>query len=135
MAEADDRASAPPGVALVRGRPYDSVTFVVDDARELIIMPICTAEELSWSPPPRCPVCNVGITTNGRRQPVAVDENGRAHCRTHGHLVAPEYDDLLVNYERMRQAQADVLRLATDDGVTPTHDEVEKIRHEWDAAA
>ncbi|HZF50297.1 MAG TPA: hypothetical protein VE093_16675 [Polyangiaceae bacterium] len=82
-------------------------------------------------PPPRCPICGVGITASGRNQPVAVDEADRPYCRTHGHLVAPEYDALLAEYERTRAARARLLEDAAAANESPTVDEVEEIRLEW----
>jgi hypothetical protein len=66
---------------------------------------------------------------------VPVDEAGRLYCRRHGHMVAPEYDGVLAKYERRRAVLVEVLHDAAEDGVSPTPEDVEAIRREWDAPA
>lgn len=97
-------------------------------------MPIRRAHEVSFNPPRRCPVCKTGITTSGRNQPVPVDEVGSPYCRTHGHMVAPEYDALFAEYERVRAARAQYLREAAAAGVEPTEEEILAIQREWQPA-
>lgn len=46
-------------------------------------------------------------------------------------MVAPEYDTLLANYERVRAAQAKYLREAAAAGVEPTEEEIAAIQREW----
>lgn len=94
-------------------------------------MPTRPAHKVSLSPPPRCPECGVGITASGRNQPIAVDESDRPYCRTHGHLVSPEFDAQFAEYERTRAARAKFLKDAADAGVAPTPDDIEEIRDEW----
>lgn len=94
-------------------------------------MPVRLAKDLRFVPLPRCPDCQVGIAPTGRHQPVAVDDEGRPYCNVHGHRVAPEYDALRAEYERIREARAAFLRKAADEGVAPTESEVEEIRLEW----
>ncbi|MEP7127126.1 MAG: hypothetical protein ABJE95_39700 [Byssovorax sp.] len=71
-------------------------------------MPIRPANEVSFSPPPRCPVCNVGILAYGRREPLVVVDVGderRVYCRIHGVDIEPTYPELLAAYNNQRQAE------------------------------
>jgi hypothetical protein len=72
-------------------------------------MPIVAAEVLSFSPPPRCPKCSVGILPYGRGEPFAVDAEGRVYCRDHGDLVDPSYSQRREAYAaelKARQGEA-----------------------------
>jgi hypothetical protein len=80
-------------------------------------MPIRHARDLSFAPPPRCPVCDVGIVAYGLREPVVVDAEGRPYCREHGHTVEPTYPALLAAYRLERQAEREQgLRALQDAG-------------------
>jgi hypothetical protein len=46
-------------------------------------------------------------------------------------MVAPEYDALLAEYERVRAARAEFLREAAAAGVEPTEEEIVAIEREW----
>jgi hypothetical protein len=46
-------------------------------------------------------------------------------------MVAPEYDTLLAEYERVRAARAQYLREAAAAGVEPTEEEIVAIQREW----
>jgi len=94
-------------------------------------MPIKLAYEIVWDSSPRCPECNVRLTANGRRQPIAIDEGGRPYCRRHGHLAEPDYAARLVEYERRRKALGDLLEDARRHGVSPTKKELAQVRAEW----
>ena len=94
-------------------------------------MPLRAAHQVTLSPPPPCPVCEVGITAAGRNQPVPVDEADRPYCRTHGHLVAPNYDTELAAYERTRSARARLLRDAEAAGIQLGSEELEAVVREW----
>ena len=61
-------------------------------------MLIMLASALSFSPPPRCPKCGVGILPYGKNQPFAVDDEGRVYCREHGGEVEPDYPRRLEVY-------------------------------------
>jgi hypothetical protein len=49
-------------------------------------------------------------------------------------MVAPEYDSLLAEYERIRTARANYLKEAAAAGVEPSEDEIAEIRREWQPA-
>lgn len=71
-------------------------------------MPIRHANEVNFSPPPRCPVCNVGILPYGRREPLVVvdeDDDRRVYCRIHGVTIEPTYPEVLAAYNKQRQAE------------------------------
>lgn len=71
-------------------------------------MPIRPANEVSFSPPPRCPVCNVGILPYGRREPFVVVDVGderRVYCRIHAVTMEPTYPEVLAAYNNQRQAE------------------------------
>jgi hypothetical protein len=72
-------------------------------------MPIKPASEINWTPPPRCPVCNVGITASGQSMPVAVDDVGTVYCRAHGVRIEPTYPARLQEYHEWRQRRADAI--------------------------
>lgn len=67
-------------------------------------MAIKRADELSFSPPPRCPICDIGILPYGNGQPFAVDANDRVYCRRHGDRIEPSYPSLLEAYRKERLA-------------------------------
>ncbi len=79
-------------------------------------MPIKPAKDISWRPPPRCPVCDVGITASGRHQPFAVDNDGKVYCREHGERATAGYDHALKYYEDARRARMEVLQWLEEDG-------------------
>jgi hypothetical protein len=49
-------------------------------------------------------------------------------------MAAPEYDALLAEYERIRNARASYLKAAAEAGVQPTEEEIAEIRREWQPA-
>lgn len=85
----------------------------------VLAMPIRQACELSFAPPPRCPVCNVGIVAYGLKEPVAVDADGRPFCRQHGHTVESTYPELLAAYRTSRQAEREHGLQALQDAADP----------------
>ena len=67
------------------------------------------ADELSFSPPPRCPTCGVGLLPYGKAEPFAVDADGRPYCREHGVDIDAGYPRALGEYmtlARARRAEA-----------------------------
>lgn len=82
-------------------------------------MSIRQARELSFAPPPRCPVCDVGIVAYGLSEPVAVDAQGRPFCRQHGHTVEPTYPALLEAYRAARQTERERGLRALQDAADP----------------
>lgn len=56
------------------------------------------ANELSFSPPPRCPHCGIGIIAYGKTEPFAVDAEFRPYCREHGGLIDPAYPAASARY-------------------------------------
>lgn len=70
-------------------------------------MTIKIAKEIMWDRLPICPTrsCGVRILPTGEHQPFAVDETGAIYCRSHGHLIDPEYDNILNEYEQSRKKQ------------------------------
>ena len=62
-------------------------------------MAIVLASDINWSPPPRCPVCGVGITAYGKSQPFAVDEAKRVYCRRHGNQADASYTVRFAEYQ------------------------------------
>jgi hypothetical protein len=68
-------------------------------------MPIKLASDVNFSPPPRCPRCDVGILPYGTHEPLAVDEAGRVYCRVHGVEVEPSYPQVLDAYRESRVAK------------------------------
>jgi hypothetical protein len=61
-------------------------------------MAIKTAREIDFSPPPRCPRCNVGVLPFGNHEPLVVDDEGRVYCREHAVEVEPTYPVVLAAY-------------------------------------
>lgn len=94
-------------------------------------MPLRSAYEIAWDKLPRCPVCDVGISATGRHQPIAVDNDGKPYCRLHGHIAEPDYDRWLAEYERRRKAQSELLKDAEKHGVSPTKEELDVVRSQW----
>lgn len=72
-------------------------------------MAIKPATEVNWKPPPRCPICGVGVTASGRNMPVAEDAEGRVYCRDHGDTIEPGYAAKLAEYQAWRQRRANAL--------------------------
>jgi hypothetical protein len=68
-------------------------------------MAIRPATEVSFSPPPRCPVCDAGILPHGRQEPLVVDASGRVYCRDHGSRIEPTYPTVLDAYRKARMAK------------------------------
>ena len=97
-------------------------------------MPIRFAHEIAWDSSPRCPECDDAITANGRHQPIAVDGEDRPYCRRHGLLAEPEYGRRLADYERRRKALGELVRDAQEHGVSPTIEELQAVRSEWEKA-
>lgn len=79
-------------------------------------MPIKRADELSFSPPPRCHICDVGIVAYGNSQPVVVDVSGRVYCRRHGGTLEPSFPALYEAYrtERLAARRMDPARRQRD---------------------
>jgi hypothetical protein len=77
-------------------------------------MPITSASSINWNPPPRCPICRVGITASGRSQPFAV-EGDRVYCREHGVTIEPSYPEKLREYEAWRQRRATAIDALEED--------------------
>jgi predicted nucleotidyltransferase len=75
-------------------------------------MSIKRADELSFSPPPRCPVCDIGIVAFGASHPFAVDEQGRIYCRRHGATIEPSFPSLYDAFktERLNSRYMDLAR-------------------------
>jgi predicted nucleotidyltransferase len=65
-------------------------------------MPIKRAEELTFSPPVRCPVCDIGILPYSKVHPFAVDEQGRVYCRRHGSMIEPNFPVIYEAYKTQR---------------------------------
>ena len=66
-------------------------------------MTIRLASELSFSPPPCCPVCNKGLLPYGRSEPFAVDAQGAPYCHEHGAESDPTFAATHADYKvRMR---------------------------------
>jgi hypothetical protein len=68
-------------------------------------MPIKPAREVSFSPPPRCPVCGVGVLPYGNNEPLVVDADGRVYCHDHGGDVESSYPEKLEAYRTKRMAR------------------------------
>ncbi|HSO00086.1 MAG TPA: hypothetical protein VLS89_17455 [Candidatus Nanopelagicales bacterium] len=95
-------------------------------------MAIRPAHQISWTPPPRCPVCGVGIAPSGRREPFVVDDADRVYCREHGGAVVSGYQALLDAYrEEIRRARDEVSRYLAEDGAPPSPEEIAAIEAEW----
>jgi hypothetical protein len=86
-------------------------------------MAIVLASEISWTPPPRCPVCSDGITASGRNQPFAVDGEGRVYCRRHGEQADPSYPARFAEYQESVRARVDAY-LDAGPGGPLTRDEL-----------
>jgi predicted nucleotidyltransferase len=65
-------------------------------------MPIKRADELSLSPSPRCPVCDIEIRAYGNSHPFAVDDDGRIYCRRHGSMIEPNFPTIYDAYKTER---------------------------------
>ena len=65
-------------------------------------MPIKIAREIDFSPPPRCPRCNVGVLPYGNLEPLVVDDQGRTYCREHAAEIEPTYPAVLAAYREER---------------------------------
>lgn len=76
-------------------------------------MAIKTAREIDFSPPPRCPRCNIGVLAYGNHEPLVVDDEGRVYCREHAVEVEPTYPVVLAAYreQRVKTRQAAWLEL------------------------
>jgi hypothetical protein len=66
----------------------------------MISMAIKPATEVNWKPPPRCPICGVGVTPSGRTMPIVEDDEGRVYCRDHGDTIEPGYAAKLATTRR-----------------------------------
>jgi hypothetical protein len=69
-------------------------------------MAIKPATEVNSKPPPRCPICGVGMTASGRNMPVVEDDEGRVCCRDHGDTIEPGYAAKLAEYQARANALA-----------------------------
>ncbi len=69
-------------------------------------MQIRRADELTWSPSPRCPVCGVGISASGNGEPFLVD-GPQVYCRDDAARLDADYADALAEYRRWRLAAAE----------------------------
>ena len=85
-------------------------------------MPIMSASNITWSPPPRCPACGDGILPSGRSMPFAVDAEGRVYCRRHGSHIDPTYPTKLEEYETWRRLRSEAIKACEYI--------VERIKHE-----
>lgn len=72
-------------------------------------MAIKPATDINWKPPPRCPVCGVGVTASGQTMPIVEDAGGAVYCRDHGETIEPGYSAKLADYEAWRARRADAL--------------------------
>ena len=79
-------------------------------------MDIRRADEIQWSPPPRCPVCNVVVTACGKGEPFVVNGVG-VYCRDHGPTAHPGYSNELSRYQQWREAVA-VYRAWSDEAAS-----------------
>jgi hypothetical protein len=80
---------------------------------------ILRAEELSFSPPPRCPTCGVGLLPYGRGEPFAVDSQRRPYCRTHGPRIDPDFTRVHDDYAReLRARSAEAFRILRQEPST-----------------
>jgi hypothetical protein len=80
-------------------------------------MPILFADDITWHPAPRCPVCGAGITPTGTRMPIAVDASGRVYCREHGSRVEPTYADELADYMAWRARRSEAIEALHADAL------------------
>jgi hypothetical protein len=94
-------------------------------------MAILEAHEIKRTPVPRCPVCGTAFAPTGRRQPHAVDAEGRVYCRQHGGEVEPTYPAVLQEYEDWRKARADVSAYLAEGGHSPTEEEIAAVKADW----
>jgi hypothetical protein len=78
-------------------------------------MAIKPATEVNWKPPPRCPVCGVGVTAPGRSMPIVEDAQGNVYCRDHGEKVEPGYAEKLAEYLAWRDRRANALAALEQD--------------------
>jgi uncharacterized protein len=94
-------------------------------------MAIKRADELSFSPPPRCPICDVGIWAYGNSHPFAVDEQGRIYCRRHGSMIEPDFPAIYDAYktERLNSRYLDPKRRAELAPIAELLDRIEKVYH------
>lgn len=94
-------------------------------------MAIKRADELSFSPPPRCPVCDVGIWAYGDSHPFAVDEQGRIYCRRHGSTIEPDFPAIYDAYktERLNSRYLDPARRGELAPIADLLERIEKVYH------
>ncbi len=83
-------------------------------------MAILLASTITWTPPPRCPICGVGIIAYGLSEPFAVNRSGAVHCRRHGEQADATFPEALEAYlETTRSRVRDYLDGSPDEAPTP----------------
>ena len=94
-------------------------------------MSIKRADELSFSPPPRCPVCDIGIIAYGPSHPFAVDEEGRIYCRRHGSMIEPSFPEVYDAFktERLNARHFDPARRGELEPIAELLERIEKVYH------
>jgi len=94
-------------------------------------MPIKRAEELSLSPSPRCPVCDIEIRAYGKSHPFSVDDNGRIYCRRHGATIEPSFPAVYDAYktERLNSRHIDPARRGELTPIAGLLDRIEAQYH------
>lgn len=94
-------------------------------------MSIKRADELSFSPPPRCPVCDIGILAYGKSHPFAVDEQGRIYCRRHGSMIEPNFPEVYDAYktERLNARHFDPARRGELAPIAELLERIERVYH------
>ena len=87
-------------------------------AHHLKVMTIRLARDLSFSPPPRCPTCGVGLLPYSKDEPFVVDAEGRLYCREDGERVDPAYPQVRDEYMRTTRARrAEAFRVLEEEPV------------------
>lgn len=94
-------------------------------------MPLVRATEVTWKPPPRCPVCGVGVTAAGRNEPVPVDYLGQPHCKTHGPSVAPNYAEALAVYRERRERLKRLHDFVMQGHEPASNQEIKEVIEKW----
>jgi predicted nucleotidyltransferase len=94
-------------------------------------MPIKRADELSFSPPPRCPVCDIGIVAYGDSHPFVVDETGRIYCRRHGGKIEPSFPALYDAFRTERLASRRMDPARREQELAPIAGLLERIEAQY----
>jgi len=94
-------------------------------------MAIKRADELNFTPQPRCPICDIGIWAYGDSHPFAVDEQGRIYCRWHGSMIEPTFPEVYDAYktERLNSRYLDPARRGELVPIAGLLERIEKVYH------